>query len=176
MEKGHSRGFTLTEVMMAIAVAAIVLTIGVPSFRTMILNSRKNTAIGDLQTSLIFARSSAITLRKQITVCKSIDNTNCTQDSDIDWSRGWLVFLDPDRDGTRSGGEKILRAHGALKGDVTYAGNTPVKDRVSFTPQGGFGNGIGGTITYTDSRGADYGGKLVISFGGQVKYEDNSTH
>jgi type IV fimbrial biogenesis protein FimT len=173
MEKGFSRGFTLTEVMMAIAIGAIVVMIGVPSYKTMILNSRKSTAIGDLQTSLAFARNSAITRKQQITVCKSNDNSNCT--SDGDWSQGWIVFTDPNNPGTRDNDEEILRAHDALKGDVTYTGNDNVADRVSFTNQG-MTSGTLGTITYTDSRGDSYAGNLIISFGGQVRYEDNSTH
>lgn len=173
MEMGSSGGFTLTEVMMAIAVAAIVVTIGVPSFQTMILNSRKDTAISDLQSSLALARNNAITRRQTITVCKSNDNSSCATDGD--WSQGWIVFTDPANPGVRDNDETILRAHNALKGDATYAGNDPVKDRVSFTNKG-MTSGTLGTITYTDSRGSDYAGNLIISFGGQVRYEDSNAH
>lgn len=153
---------------MTIAIAAIILGIGVPSFQTMIQNSRKTTAINDMRTALALARSSAITHRERVTVCKSSDNTNCTQGGD--WSQGWIVFRDPDDPGTRNGNEEILRVHDELSGG-TLSGNALVADRISFTPQG-MANGTLGTLTYSDSRGAEYEGRLVISFGGQVRYEE----
>ena len=175
MEKGFSRGFTLTEVIMTVAVAAILVTIGVPSYKTMILNSRKNAAISDLQATLSLARNSAISQRQDTTVCKSNDNSSCTTNGD--WSQGWIAFLDPDHDGDRTGTEELLRAHGPIKGDATYdaPAASPVENRVTFKPKG-LVSGTFGTITYTDSRGDNYAGKLIISFGGQVRYEDNSAN
>lgn len=165
------RGFTLAEVMMTIAIAAIVLGIGVPSFQTMIQNSRKTTAINDMRAALALARSSAITHRERITVCKSSDNSNCTENGD--WSQGWIVFHDPNSPGTRDDDEEIIRVHEALKSG-SFTGSRLVADRISFTPQG-MANGTLGTLTYSDSRGAEYNGSLVISFGGQVGYEDASS-
>ena len=155
---------------MTLAIAAIVLSIGVPSFSNMIQNSRKNTAINDMRAALALARSSAVTHRERITVCKSPDNSNCTDAGD--WSQGWIVFHDPDSPGSRDDNEEIIRVHGPLKSG-NISGNGQVADRVSFTPKG-MADGTLGTLTYSDSRGSEHAGSLVISFGGQVRYEDAS--
>ena len=83
------------------------------------------------------------------------------------------MFHDPNSPGTRDDDEEIIRVHGELKSG-TFIGNNLVADRISFTPQG-MANGTLGTLTYSDSRGAEYAGSLVISFGGQVRYEDASS-
>ena len=156
---------------MTIAIAAIVLAIGVPSFQSMIQNGHKNTAINDMRTALALARSNAITHRERITVCKSNNNNDCTEAGD--WSQGWIVFHDPNNPGDHDDDEDIIRAHGALKGG-SFTGNGQVADRISFTPKG-MADGTLGTLTYNDPRGTDYIGSLIISFGGQVRYEDESS-
>jgi type IV fimbrial biogenesis protein FimT len=185
MNTNHSRGFTLVEVMMTLAIGAIVLTIGVPSFQTYISNTRKTTAINDLRVALSLARSTAITRRQRTTVCKSNDGLTCANDDDAsNWSQGWMVFSDPNIQGVRNvvgdevdgvaltDAEEIIRMHEALPGAGTFTGNRFVKNQVSFTPQGMFDKGLGGlggTITYSDGTGST--GALVISFGGQIRSE-----
>lgn len=179
----QSAGFTLTEVMMTLAIAAIVLSIGVPSFQTMFQNNRKSTSINDMRTALALARSTAITRRTRTTVCKSSDNVRCADPDDGDWTLGWIVFVDPNNAGTRDlavddgvdEDEELLRVHSALSGSASFSGNGTVANRVSFSPQGLFTNGFGGTLTYDDPRGPEYGGRLIISSGGQVRYEEGSS-
>jgi len=159
---------------MTVAIAAIVLSVGVPGMTTMIQNSRKTTAINDMRTALALARSNAISRRVRVTACKSAnitsDNADCTTLGD--WSQGWIVFVDPNNAGTRDDGEDLLRVYEALPGDAGFSGNATVVNRVSFTPKGLFDNGIGGTLTYNDPRGSEFDGRLIISAGGQVRFED----
>ena len=54
------RGFTLLELMVAIAVLAVLATVGVPSFRDLIQNNRITTQTNELVTALSFARAEAI--------------------------------------------------------------------------------------------------------------------
>ena len=155
---------------MTMAIAIIVLTIGVPSFQASISNNRRTTAISDMHTPLSLARSTAITRRERVTVCKSSDNATCTDDDGgSNWSQGWIVFVDPNNMGTVDAGEEILRVHGSLPGSGTFSGNQFVRNQVSFTPQGMFDRGdggVGGTLTYTDGS---HTGSLIISFGGNVR-------
>lgn len=53
-------GFTLIELMVTIAVAAILLAVAVPSFRHLIISNRLTTAANDVVTALTVARSEAI--------------------------------------------------------------------------------------------------------------------
>ena len=152
---------------MVIAIAVIVLSIGVPSFQATIKNNRKTTAINDLRTALALARSTAITRRQRVTVCTSSDNAACVTTGD--WSQGWIIFTDPNNRDTVDPGEVILRVHNAISGSGTFTGNGLITNRISFTPQG-MADASLGTLSYADGTG--FTGSLVISFAGQVRYEE----
>jgi type IV fimbrial biogenesis protein FimT len=163
------KGFSLVEAMVTLAVAAIVLSIGVPSFQNYIQNSRQVTGVNDLATALQLARSTAITRRVQVTVCKSSDGATCSTGSGSgDWSQGWMIFTNPNDDSTLDPGEELLRVHGALPRNTTFIGNTNVVNRISFSAQG-LSRGSNGTLTNCDARGASHANALVISVAGQVR-------
>lgn len=165
------KGFSLIEVMVTLAIAAIVLSVGVPSFQSFIQSNRQTTAINELATALQLARSTAVSRRVRVTVCKSPDGLNCaTGGGSGDWSQGWMVFANPGNGNAPANpNTDLLRVHGALAGNATLIGSGPTVNRVSFRPQGMVDGNIG-TITYCDSRGASHASALVISFGGQVRH------
>lgn len=60
------RGFTLLEAMVVVAILAILSTIAMPSFRTMVANQRVSSAATELQTLLLFARAEAVYRQSEI--------------------------------------------------------------------------------------------------------------
>lgn len=62
------RGFTLLELMVAIAVLAILATVGVPSFRELIQNNRVTTQTNELVSALNFARTEAVKRGRNVEV------------------------------------------------------------------------------------------------------------
>jgi type IV fimbrial biogenesis protein FimT len=82
--------------MMVIAVSAIVLTLGVPSFYTLIQNNRAATQVNELVMALSLARSEAVKQGAPVSLCPSTDQSKdepkCSGAKD--WSVGWLVFVD----------------------------------------------------------------------------------
>ncbi len=80
--KIRQSGFTLIELMMTIVVLAVVLVIGVPSFRTLIINNRVTGEANDFVTALNIARSEAIKRRVDVTL---------TAASGSNWEAGWTV-------------------------------------------------------------------------------------
>lgn len=75
------KGFTLIEMMVTVAILAIILGIGVPSFQTLIERNRVSAASNKLFTALTTARSEAIRRGQNITL-------NRTGDS---WTGGWSI-------------------------------------------------------------------------------------
>jgi type IV fimbrial biogenesis protein FimT len=102
----RNEGFSLVELMIAIAILVILAGIGIPNFRDMILNNRIASQSNGMLGVLQMARSEAVTRRATITVCPSSDQTTCT--ADTEWQDGVVVLQLAD----------VLRTLPAAPGDV----------------------------------------------------------
>lgn len=89
MHRKRHDGFTLYELIVTIAVAAMILSFGVPGFMNFIQNSRATTHTNDVVTALNLARSEATRRGGSITVCSSANGSTCSGSND--WSTGWVV-------------------------------------------------------------------------------------
>lgn len=100
-----SRGFTLYELMVTLAVASVIISFGVPGFQNYIQNSRAVTHTNDLVTALNLARSEATRRGAPIDICASTDAATCSGSND--WSTGWIA---------RTPAGEVLRAWPARSG------------------------------------------------------------
>ena len=89
------RGFSILELMVVVAIAAILLTVGVPSFQTLVFNNRITTEINRFSGSLAIARSEAVKVNTRVVVCPTSDGASC--DKDADWENGWLTYIERNR-------------------------------------------------------------------------------
>ena len=97
------RGFTLVELLVVMAISAILIAAAVPSFQSLIASSRASSASGTLLSNLEFARSEAIRRNQDVTVCRSTNadapeaalacsDTAAAGFDGNDWGSGWIVF------------------------------------------------------------------------------------
>jgi type IV fimbrial biogenesis protein FimT len=111
-------GFTLMEMMMALAVIGVVVAITIPNFQTFLLNNRMTGAANDLLAAVNVARSEAIKRQRTVGICTSTDPKadppSCTNELDDVGSIGWAVWLDTDRDAALDAGEEVLVRHDPL--------------------------------------------------------------
>ncbi len=84
-------GFTLIELMITMVILAILLSLGVPSFQSVIARNNVASAASVLSASLSLARSEAIKRGTTVTVCKSSDGSSCVTSGD--WSQGWIMLV-----------------------------------------------------------------------------------
>jgi len=163
----YSRGFTLVELMITLAVAAIILGFAAPNFQNMILHNTANRDRDTLYNALVYARTEAIKRGKRVAICKSTNTTSC--DSTAAWTSGWLIFEDLDGDSTLDAGEMILRVQSALSSGMSlaYSGGANV---IWFD---GVGRSSGaGDFQFTHSSGnADYSRTVKLSSTGRVRKE-----
>lgn len=110
-------GFTAIELMVVIAMIAILAALAAPSFNTMIERWRVYKAIKGMESTLHLARSEAIKRNGLVAIEKLPNNTNgCTlATNDQNWGCGWQVFADGNGNGRRDGSEEILHVTPAPK-------------------------------------------------------------
>ena len=109
-------GFTLIELMVTLAVAALLLAGAVPTMRSITQNNLLAAVTNRLVATFQFARSEAVERRTQVSVCAAnADATACSQSATWD-TQGWLSFVDLDGDGVMdTGGDTILKVWGPLE-------------------------------------------------------------
>jgi len=79
-----ARGFTMTELVVTVAIAAILTTVAVPAFNGVIASQRARVFASDLYATLAKARSEAVTLNGNVTLQANAGG----------WQKGWQI-LDP---------------------------------------------------------------------------------
>ncbi|MFD0666340.1 GspH/FimT family pseudopilin [Ramlibacter sp. MAHUQ-53] len=132
-----TRGVTLVESLVAIAILAVLGALAAPSFRTQLAAARLSSATSELTGSLMQARALAVRLGRRVTVCRSQDQSTCDTDAKRHWGSGWITFIDADGNGSRSGTETLTYQVSPLDADLRVRGNGTLTDRVTFVPSGG---------------------------------------
>ncbi len=135
----NNSGLTLVELLVTVAVVAILAIIAPPMLANILDSNRSIAQYNQLAGSLALARSEAIKRGVVISVCGSSDGATCDT---ANWESGWLVFTDIDRDGVVDGGETILRIGNGLSSGytlrltnadfntyVSYRGDGALRDR-----------------------------------------------
>ncbi len=116
------RGFTLVELMVVIAIVAVLLAVGLPSFRDTLQRNRVATLSNEIVGSLSLARNEAIRTTRGGGVCASSDGATCGND----WNAGWLVWANAGvANGTLDAGDEIVRvidAHPNMRIVATVSG------------------------------------------------------
>ena len=165
MQKQH--GFTLVELMVAVAISAIALSMAVPALDGFLSGARQTGAINDFVTSVHRARSTAITENTRVTLCPSRSGSNC---EDVAWHEGWIAFADEDSDYAVDNSEKIVSIASAAHGVTIKSAEFP--NGLLYRPNGRVTNddetaGTFGAFTVCDNRGHRDAKVMIVDFSGR---------
>lgn len=109
----------MIEMLVTIAIAAILMSMAVPSMRNLIERNSVADSVDSFVSAISHARAEAIRRGLPVTLCRSTNAaTSATPACSADpaWEAGWMAFVDLDGDGTFESihGDSLLRVQGAL--------------------------------------------------------------
>jgi prepilin-type N-terminal cleavage/methylation domain-containing protein len=149
-------GFTLVELMCALAVTAILLAIGVPSLHRLITSRAVAAHVDTFTSALRFARSEAAKRGVPVSVCASLEPDRaepaCAASGAGGWQTGWLVFVDRGELGRIDEGDEVLRVEQALRAS---GGVQSSRRYLTFQPNGIALNATGSYLFKPGSGSSD---------------------
>ena len=180
-----SAGFTLIELMVTLAIAAILLTVGVPNFREFIERNRISSTTNMLVGALQLARSEAIKRgNNPVILCKS-NSAGTACNTSGDWKDGWLLYADKNADKSFTAGtDELIRRYDAMPKLAITTGSS-FQCWIGFSanghPEGGGTNCAGGlvgngtfSICAASTTATKRGRSIVVNKIGRIRTEDKT--
>ena len=168
-------GFTLIELMIAVALVAILLATAVPALDDFTNDARQTGAINDFISSIHIARNTAITTNSRVTMCASASGANCEAAS---WDSGWIVFADLNSNGSLDAGETIASASAAVDDLNIQSGEFPAA--LMYRPNGramtNALTGNSGEFTVCDYRGAEHAKVILVELSGRPRMSETKAN
>lgn len=162
-------GYSLTELVFAMAIVGGLLGWGVPTFRDIQRNSARTREVNQFIQAVYVARSEAIKRNGVVSLCPSLDGDTCAP-TGTTWNRGWIIFVNLDRDSpaVRDDGEELLRVYSPWPAGIVNANRATL----SFRPFGQVA--VTATFTFCDDRGPPSARAVIISQTGRPRVSDRS--
>lgn len=155
--RGRQCGVTLAELLVVLAVAAILLAAALPDLGALLRTQQLRGAAGDLFAAAGLARAQAIARNERIRLSPR-------DPAGADWTRGWTVFADRDGDGAAGPGDDVIAVHGPLAPgiavDFGFTGPAPPY-YIAY-------NGAGRSCSESSSA-ASRPGTLTLFHGGAIR-------
>ena len=139
-----SAGVTLMELIIVVAVVAVVMLVAVPNMRSFVLDSRMSTVANDLSASIRLARSKAVAVNRDVIFQPKSDN----------WKDGWRSFVDQNANGNFDSGTDLEIEDYTGKGEFAASG-TGASGTITFKSSGlpATLNPWPGPVVFCDDKG-----------------------
>lgn len=124
----NERGFTLIELIVTLAVLAIVAGLAMPGFNNLIQSNRAAALGEDLLTAVNYTRSEAVRRGQRVSLCASNNGTDCQGG----WTDGWIVVVDTASGTSGPTVDEVLRHWEGPGDDASIVVNQPTGTARTF--------------------------------------------
>lgn len=156
-----SNGFTLLELMIAIAMGAILLAIAIPSMRSFTVSSAVEQAERNTLANIYSARNQSLDLNRDVVVCFADNNNACV----VNGITHLIMFVDNNTDGIQNNGEVTLL--NSDKFDSSVVINTP-RNSYRFRSDGIL-RGTNATIKIYNNEDGCIGKNIILALSGRAR-------
>lgn len=145
-QRQEQSGFTLIELLVTLAIAVILVTIGIPGFQHLVAENQREANAAAIHMATRQARSQAITRNMPVVICARSIKQMATPKSEEcnntnNYKNGWLIFANTDLNQSGiSSNDHLISVHGPIKGDFTLKLMTEEGSstkRLVYQPDGG---------------------------------------
>ena len=163
--------FTLVELVVALAIAGMLISLAVPAFHDWIGAYQLANHAKHVAESMTRARTEAVRRGHRVNLCKSRDLSHCVDQGN--WDQGFVVFVDINRNGQADADEPVLGFEGPAPHGITLQANRPLAEYVSYTDlgQARLLNGALQMGTFTVCRSGQLALHVVLANSGRVRIE-----
>lgn len=161
--KSPSRGFTLLELLVVILLMGIMATLATPSFIAFGERNAQSAAVNQLQSTLAFARNTAITQRMEVTVCPA----DAERETCINHWGGPILVVTGDKQENLDADDIVRVFPATQRAKIVYSRNWK---RIKFTPLG-HSSGYNGRFFVCPGK-AEKGSELVLSQLGRLRTKE----
>ncbi len=140
-----SAGLTLLEVLVVMALLGVMVSLAAPGVSALHQQHRLQAQAESLWSSLVLARSEALSRQQRVTVCARAQGQAGACDPSGLWQQGWLVFADANDNAHFDAGEALIQLREAVPDPLRLSVSSTAKAYFSYsaegrsaTPQGAF--------------------------------------
>jgi len=167
----HHRGFNLVEMLVTIAIIAILVSVSVPGFIDTIKRSQIKSHTHSVAKFIALGRSEAIDrFQTQVIMCVSTDRVKCAENNTT-WESGWILFPDLDGDQKRDiNTEALIRIQPEIDNGTTvrFFNNGKKEQRIVTFNSEGLPQSSGAFVV-CNSLGATQAKALMMNASGQTR-------
>jgi len=153
----NARGFTLLELLVTLLLATMLMAIGIPALRTLVLDARMTGSVNAMIHGIHLARQQAQVQGRPVAICPSRDGRHCTREDD--WAAGWIVYSDRSQYESRPPAD---RNRVLLSAGPWHDGHI-VANRSAFVFRPFEIRSTNGTLLFCDSRGRRHARAIIVS-------------